>query len=180
MTLPVHADIILRNYQEEDAAQLFAAVEENRAHLRPWLIWVDGTRKMAHSLEYIRNARQEQYNQQSIAFGIFRNDRLIGGLGMHQWDQRLRKAQIGYWLVASEVGNGTMTRCIAVLLDYLFGQLELNKVELHYLPANTRSAAVAERLGFGIEGILRDSFLMNGTLHDLVVAGLLKKEYKSV
>lgn len=178
MTLTVAPGLILRNYQEEDAPSLFAAVEENRAHLRPWLIWVDATQKEMHSLEYIRNARQEQYDQQSIAFGIFREDRLIGGLGMHQWDRRLRKAQLGYWLAQAETGKGIMTGCIGVLMNYLFDRLDLNKLELHYLPGNMKSAAVAQRLGFRVEGVLRDSFLMNGTLHDLVLAGLLKKEYR--
>jgi ribosomal-protein-serine acetyltransferase len=176
MTISVNNDIVLRNYTEEDAAELFATVNENRAHLRPWLIWVDGTQKEEHSLEYIRAARQEQYDQQSVAFGIFKQGTLIGGLGMHQWDQRLRKAQVGYWLVKSEEGKGILSLCARVFLDYLFDQLQLNKIELHYLPGNVRSGAVAARLGFTVEGVLRDSFLMNGALHDLVIAGLLKKE----
>ncbi len=168
--------LILRNYVEEDAAELFATVNENRAHLRPWLLWVDGTQKEENSLEYIRAARQEQYDQQSIAFGIFKNGKLIGGIGMHLWDQRLRKAQMGYWIVKAEEGKGLLSLCAKVFLDYLFDQLQLNKVELQYLPGNNRSGAVAERLGFTVEGVMRDSFLMNGAFHDLVIAGLLKRE----
>ncbi len=174
--IQVSEGLLLRNYVEEDAAVLFQTVQENRAHLRPWLKWVDGTQKEAHSLEYIRAARQEQYDQQSIAFGIFKNGQLIGGLGMHQWDQKLRKAQMGYWLAKAAEGQGLLSQCAGVFLDYLFDQIQLNKVELHYLPANTRSDAVGKRLGFKVEGILRDSFLMNGTLQDLVIAGLLKRE----
>lgn len=174
--IQISETLLLRNYQDEDATVLFQTVNENRAHLRPWLKWVDGTQKEEHSLEYIRAARQEQYDQQSIAFGIFKHGQLIGGLGMHQWDQKLRKAQMGYWLVKAAEGKGLLSQCAGVFLDYLFDQLQLNKVELHYLPANTRSDAVGRRLGFSVEGILRDSFLMNGTLQDLVVAGLLKRE----
>lgn len=161
---------------EEDAAELFATVQANRAHLRPWLIWVDGTLKEEHSLEYIRAAKQEQNDQQSMAFGIFSNNRLVGGLGMHQWDRRLKKAQMGYWLAKAEEGKGILSLCAGVFLDYLFDKLQLNKVELHYLVSNVRSSAVAARLGFKVEGILRDSFLMNGSFHDLVVAGLLQRE----
>lgn len=173
----VDNEIILRNYREEDAPGLFATVEANRAHLRQWLIWVDGTLKEEHSLEYIRAARQEQYDQQSLAFGIFRNDRLIGGLGMHQWDQRLRKAQIGYWLVKEEEGRGVLSRCAEIFIGYLFRQLQLNKIELHHLPDNVRSAAVARRLGFTVEGIWRDSFLIHGRLQPVVVNGLLRREW---
>jgi len=180
MTLTVNKDIILRNYVEEDAAELFATVDENRAHLRPWLIWVDGTQKQEHSLEYIRAARQEQYDQLSMAFGIFKNGKLAGGLGMHQWDQRLKKAQIGYWLAKAEEGKGILSECAGVFIAYLFEHLQLNKVELQYLPGNIRSGAVAKRLGFTIEGVLRDNVLMNGAFHDLVTTGLLRKEYTKV
>lgn len=176
MTIKIDDELLLRNYKEEDAPALYAAVEANRAHLRPWLLWVDGTQKEEHSLEYIRAARQEQEDQQSIAMGIFRGETLIGGLGMHQWDRRLRKAQLGYWLVKEEEGRGVMTRCAGAFLDYLFGQLDMNKIELHYLPGNSRSAATAQRLGFRVEGMLRDSFYINGALQDLVIAGLLKRE----
>src|SRR5690606_29527748 len=83
LTLTVSHEIILRNYRDEDAPELFATVQANRNHLRPWLLWVDATLKEEHSLEYIRAARQELDDQSSIALGIFRNNRLIGGIGMH-------------------------------------------------------------------------------------------------
>lgn len=175
-SLAVSEDILLRNYDEEDALQLFKVVDANRQHLRPWLIWVDGTLREEHSLEYIRAAGQEQYDQKSMALGIFKSGILIGGIGMHHWDQRLKKAQIGYWLVKTEEGKGMIHQCASVFIDYLFGRLQLNKIELQYLTENTRSGAVAKRLGFQIEGILRDSFLMNGAFHDLVVAGLLQRD----
>jgi ribosomal-protein-serine acetyltransferase len=177
-SLAVSEDIILRNYNEEDASTLFHVIDENRQHLRPWLVWVDGTLKEEHSLEYIRAARQEQYDQKSMALGIFKNEELIGGIGMHEWDQRLRKAQIGYWLIKEEEGRGILSQCATTMLHYLFDQLQLNKIEIHHLPENVRSAAVARRLHFKVEGILRDSFLMNGKLNDLVINGLLKREWK--
>lgn len=179
-SLAVSEDIILRNYQEKDAPILFTVIDSNRQHLRPWLIWVDGTLKEEHSLEYIRAARQEQYDQKSMALGIFKNERLIGGMGMHQWDQQLKKAQIGYWLIKEAEGKGILHQCATTMLHYLFGQLQLNKIELHHLPGNVRSAAVARRLHFKVEGILRDSFLMNGKLNDLVINGLLRKEWQLV
>ncbi len=178
-TLAVSESIVLRNYQEEDAPVLFKVIDHNRQHLRPWLTWVDGTLKEEHSLEYIRAARQEQYDQKSIAFGIFKEGRLIGGIGMHRWDQRLKKAQIGYWLVKDQEGLGILSTCAKSMLRYLFEQLELNKIELHHLPGNVRSAAVAQRLHFKIEGILRDSVIINGMLTDLVITGLLRREWKT-
>ncbi|RYZ38997.1 MAG: N-acetyltransferase [Sphingobacteriales bacterium] len=38
---------------------------------------------------------------------------------------------------------------------------------------------MAKRLHFTIEGILRDSFLRNGTLGDMVINGLLRREWQA-
>lgn len=45
------------------------------------------------------------------------------------------------------------------------------------MPGNKRSSALAERLGFKIEGVIRQSYFMNGRLEDLVITGLLKTEW---
>ena len=178
LRLTVSSNLFLRTYEEEDSAELFALVDRNRIHLRPWLVWVDATIKEAHSLEYIRAARQEQYDQKSVALGIFENDTLIGGIGMHQWDQRLRKAQIGYWLAKDAEGKGILKSSAITFINYLFSNLNLNKIELQYLIKNSRSEAAAKNLGFVTEGILRDHFLMNGIFHDIVTTGLLQREWK--
>lgn len=175
--IPVSEELYLRNYEETDAPELFALIAQNRARLRPWLAWVDTTQKQSDSLEYIRAARQEQYDQQSIAFGIFRSGVLVGGIGMHHWDHELRKAEIGYWLAAGEEGRGTLFHSARALIAFLFDRLQLNKIEVRYLPGNARSAAAAAKLGFRIEGLLRESFRMHGLLQDIVVAGLLKREF---
>ena len=52
----------------------------------------------------------------------------------------------------------------------------MNKIEIHFVRTNERSAKIAERLGFKIEGIIRQSTIRNGMPEDVVVAGLLKSE----
>ena len=64
------------------------------------------------------------------------------------------------------------------LLQYLFNIVVLNKVEIRFVPANKRSAMVAEKLAFRTEGIIRQAVVRNGMLEDLVVTGLLKAEWQ--
>lgn len=178
LTIQVNESIQLRTYEESDAPLLFDKVEKNRPLLRQWLSWVDGTTRPEHSLEFIKRSKQSQYEQKGIALGIFKfGGELIGGMGMHDWDHMIRKAQIGYWLDKDQQGQGIMHASVKAFLRYLFQQLHLNKVELHYLPNNHKSAAVAKRLGFQIEGIIRDTYLMNGALHAMVISGLLQREW---
>lgn len=177
VSIIIDNDLLLRTYQPDDAAGLFQVVNENRAHLRTWLQWVDSTQKQDHSLQFIQYSIVQQNAQEALSLGIFHHTRIIGGIGMHHWDQRLKKAQMGYWISKAHEGQGIMTRCCTRFLDFLFDKLQLNKVELHFVPQNLRSAAIAKRLGFTVEGVIRQSHERNGSLEDIVVTGLLQSEW---
>jgi ribosomal-protein-serine acetyltransferase len=177
LSLTVNETILLRTYLEDDAAEHFLLVETNRKHLRPWLRWIDAHKKEAHSLDYIRFTHSQQKMQQALMLGIFEEGKLIGELVLHQWDQDLKKAEIGYWIDETHQRKGVAKSCLVRFIRYLFEQLGLNKLEARFVPANTRSAKLAAGLGFQVEGVLRDSLLHNGIFQDLVVTGLLKKEW---
>lgn len=178
VSILIDDDLLLRSYQLEDAAELFRSVEESRQHLRPWLIWVDGTTKPEHSQQFIQLSLQQQNNQEALALGIFHKRKIIGGIGMHQWDHTLQKAQLGYWISKEYEGRGIVSACLERFIDFLFEKVGLNKLEIHFVTSNKRSAVIAEKQGFKVEGIIRDSYIMNGMFTDLVVTGLLKKEWK--
>lgn len=177
VSILIDDNLLLRSYHLEDAAELFRAVNESREHLRPWLVWVDSTTRQEHSLQFIQVSLQQQNNQEALALGIFHKRKIIGGIGMHEWDHVLEKAQLGYWVSKDFEGKGIISTCLERFIDFLFDKVGLNKLEIHFVPANTRSATIAERLGFKVEGVLRDSYVINGSFTDLVVTGLLKKEW---
>ena len=99
-------------------------------------------------------------------------------MGMHKWEPDIKRAQIGYWITAPYEGRGIISKALNKFIAYLFEQLPLNKIEIHFVAANKRSAGVAAKLGFTIEGVIRQSFVRNGITEDLVVLGLLKSEWK--
>lgn len=177
VSILIDDNILLRSYQTDDAGDLFRTVNDSREHLRPWLIWVDATTKPEHSQQFIQTSLQQQHSQEALALGIFYDRKLVGGIGMHLWDHVLEKAQLGYWISKEFEGKGIVTKCLERFIDFLFDKVHLNKLEIHFIPNNKRSAAVATKLGFKTEGILRDSYIVNGTFTNLVITGLLKKEW---
>lgn len=178
VSILIDDEIFLRSYQPEDAPALFQAINRSRAHLRPWLNWVDRTTKPDHSLQFIQKSLQETNHQQSLTLGIFRNREIIGSIGMHNWDQELKRAQIGYWISSEFEGQGIITRSATRFADFLFQKLGLNKIELHFAVPNKRSAAVAQKLGVKTEGIIRAGCIINGQPEDLVVTGILRSEWQ--
>ncbi|MBS1774478.1 MAG: GNAT family N-acetyltransferase [Bacteroidetes bacterium] len=180
VSILIDDNLLLRSYHVEDAQELFRAVEDSRQHLRPWLVWVDSTIRPEHSLQFIQQSLHQQHSQEALALGIFHNRKIIGGIGMHQWNHYLKKGQLGYWIAKEYEGKGIVHKCMVRFIDFLFDTAGLNKVEIRFIPTNTRSAALAERLGCKVEGVLRDSYIVNGGFTDLVVTGLLKSEWKNI
>ena len=179
VSITIDDKILLRSYEVADAQELFDAVNNSRKHLNPWLEWVSKTTKPEHSLQFIQNAIQWQNNQEALTLGIFENDKVVGGIGMHEWDRETKRAQIGYWISAGYEGKGIINKSLIKFIEFLFDKVNLNKIEVHFLQANKRSAKVATRLGFKVEGIIRQSILRNGMPEDMVIAGLLKDEWKN-
>lgn len=177
VSILIDENLLLRSFQPDDTAALFKAVDESRNHLRPWLRWVDATTKPEHIQQFIQRTQQQLNNQEALELGIFYNRQIIGGIGMHEWNHFLKKAQVGYWIKKEFEGMGIIHRSLTYFIDFLFAKPGLNKIEIQFMPSNVRSAAVAERLGFKVEGIIRQSYFMNGKLDDLVVTGLLKSEW---
>lgn len=107
------------------------------------------------------------------------DEKISGGIGFHNLDRTNKSTHIGYWLAKDAQGKGIMTRCCTVLIDYLFGDFGLNRVQINCNIDNVRSRAIPERLGFTLEGIHRQVELINGRLGDWAVYSMLKEDWKN-
>jgi ribosomal-protein-serine acetyltransferase len=177
VSIIVAENLLLRTYEVDDAPALFDAVNQSRSHLHPWLTWVDKATKPEHSLQFIQQSLHELNMQESLALGIFYDAQIIGGVGMHNRDLQTKRAQVGYWISKEYEGKGIIHKCLQEFIKFLFEKIGLNKIEIHFIPANKRSAKVASHLGCKIEGIIRQSIIRNGIAQDVVIAGLLKSEW---
>ncbi|WIG57676.1 MAG: Acetyltransferase, GNAT family [Ktedonobacterales bacterium] len=167
--------IIVRPYREVDAVDHYAAIDESREHCRPWLPWPDYYHSIEDSRDYIARCRARWIVREDLSVGIFdvENGRFLGGSGLHprNWDARI--FEIGYWLRSSAEGHGYMSETVKLLTDYAFADLHANRVYIRCDARNTRSAAVAQRLGFVREALLRNDALANdGTVRDTLVFSL--------
>jgi RimJ/RimL family protein N-acetyltransferase len=152
------ARVLLRPYREADADALFEAIVESREHLRRFLPWERFHQTVADSREWIARMRAEWLLRRELTVGIWEiaSGRYLGGSGYHPPDWDARAFEIGYWLRVSAEGHGYMSEAVRLLVGYAFDQLHANRVEITCDARNSRSAAVARRLGFQLEGRLRN------------------------
>ncbi|MBK8051428.1 MAG: GNAT family N-acetyltransferase [Anaerolineales bacterium] len=99
---------------------------------------------------------------------------LIGTCGFHKWDQDHHHAEVGYDLSPEHWGQGYMAEALHAALDCGFARMNLHRVDAMVYVENERSVRLLQKLGFQIEGILRDYFCQDGFFYDHYVLALLK------
>lgn len=105
------------------------------------------------------HARQAQWKWNSrteldFALRLRTSGRLIGKCGLHTFDTKVGKAEIGYWLDSRLQGQGLMTEAVGRLIAFA-DELGFQRLEIRCDARNERSRNVAKRLGFEREGTLR-------------------------
>lgn len=168
--------VVVRPYRLEDADELFAAVEESRQHLWPWLPWVTQHQTVEDTRDFIlRTQAKWLLREDDLTVGFFEasSGRYLGGSGLHirGWD--VPAFEIGYWIRASAEGHGYVVETVKLLTDFAFTSLDAQRVMIRCDARNARSAAVAERLGFVREALLRNDMRdANGEVRSTLVFGL--------
>ena len=140
--------------------------------------WRGRARRRMSATSSAKRGRSTQENR-SPSSGIWMDGELAGCIGCHVVDYENRNCSIGYWLDAARQGQGIMTRCCTVLLDYLFGELQVHRVEIRAATGNVRSCAIPERLGFTREGIAREAQWVGERWLDMVIWSMLEAEWRA-
>jgi ribosomal-protein-serine acetyltransferase len=170
--------IELKQFEWGDADAIFAAVERNREYLRQWLPWVDHTHSADDVRQFISRVAAQFEAGLGPNTGIWLDGVLAGSIGCHAIDRAHRSCSLGYWIEAGRQGKGTMTRCCLRLLEYLFDEAGLHRVEIRCGAGNTRSCAIPRRLGFTREGVLRAAEWVNDRWVDLEVWSILEEDWR--
>ena len=165
--------------EAQHALEMFRLLQDNREHLDHWLRWSGKIKSVDDARALIQRFAQKYAENNGFHAGIWQENCLVGGLVCHYVDWEHRKSEIGYWLAEDALGRGLATQAARAALDYLFGQLELNRVEIQCAVDNSASRAIPERLGFTQEGILRQSHWITNRYVDHVVYALLAEDWRA-
>lgn len=179
--LIVDKDISLRLLQEEDAQNLIDLVDQNRSYLKEWLAWLDATRTIEDSINFIhRNLLQYQTNKCS-GLGMFFKGELVGMIGLLKNSTfNNYNAGIGYWLNKESNGLGIVSKSCTKLINYGFEEIDLNRIQIEVAGDNTKSRNIPKRLGFKQEAILKQANYRNNKYDDFIVFGMLKENWQTL
>lgn len=109
---------------------------------------------------------------------IIQGDIPIGTIGLSAIDYENKKAEYGIIIGENKYsGKGYAKEASQLILEYAFGELNLNKVFLKVFEDNIRAISMYKTLGFIIEGTLREDVLKNEVYRNVIVMSLLKEEW---
>ena len=169
--------LFLRPLGDTDALALFGIFSDPRVtrflSRPPWSAIDSAHERIVRDSDALRSGKY-------LCLGIEHaaSRRLIGECSLFNLAPQCRRAEVGYSLGFDAWGQGYMNEALAALLDYGFSQLDLNRVEADFDPRNKASARSLERLGFKLEGHLRERWIVEAEVSDTGLYGLLAREWR--
>lgn len=155
-----------------DGAAVNEAVRESIEELRPWMPFAQHMPTIEESETSIRRSRLQFLDRTDLRLLLVHKEsgQLVGSSGLHRIDWQARKLEIGYWIRTSCAKQGFVTEAVHAITSYAIRELQAHRIEIRCDSRNVRSARVAARASFTLEGILRnDACDVNGSLRDTMV-----------
>lgn len=116
-----------------------------------------------------------------VKWGVFAStdsDRLLGIIELLDFNLKINMVSIGYFLAEAQWGRGIATEAVRMLVEFLFTDVNVNRIQAEVMPANENSKKVLLKNGFIKEGMLRQATLWSGKgVVDLEIYSILKEDY---
>lgn len=131
-----------------DRDEFLAAVDASRDLHHPWVEPADTAERYALYLK-----RADRTDTACWLVRERRSGSLVGVVNLNNlvWNA-LCSGHLGYYGFAAGAGQGFMREAVALATSDAFAHLHLHRVEANIQPANARSRALIEWLGFRLEG----------------------------
>jgi ribosomal-protein-serine acetyltransferase len=149
--------LVLRFLKDSDAEELLLRIDQSREHLRQWLSWLDGTKDVSDTLNFIRRCSASASDGTAFHYALLWEDEIVGLVSFNSVEENNHCATIGYWLAKSRTGRGLMTAAMKALISQGFRRLGLNRIQARVAIDNHESQAICDRLGLKKEGVLRQA-----------------------
>jgi RimJ/RimL family protein N-acetyltransferase len=169
--------LTIRAPRPGDGPEIHTAVRETFDDLKAWMPWAQQMPTLEESEAVVRRAQCQFLAREDLTLFLFLKgaDTLVGASGLHRINWDIPKFEIGYWCRKRFQGQGYITESTKAIAEFAFETLGAKRVEIRCDPKNVRSRGIPDRLGFKLEGTLRnESLSTSGELRDTLVFAKIK------
>lgn len=169
----------LRIVEHRDLPDLLAvhSVEEVNRFL-PMATWTS----MEDAQEWYEKVKLRHFNGEALQFSILesRSGKVMGICLLFGYEKESGRVELGYGLGQGWWGQGYAREAVDQLIVYAFEELGLRRLDARVDPRNESSNGLLIRLGFTLEGCLRQRELFKEELVDVNLYGLLRDEWSAI
>lgn len=172
-------NVQLRRVRPSDAEAIFERV--NDSEVVRWTTRIPHPYPEDGAREFIKKSL-EQWEQGSAyvyAITLCGSDELAGVISLGNVFLKHGCAELGFWLGKSYWGRGLMTDAARLILQVAFDDLGLYRVYASAFEANIASRKVLEKVGFQLEGVMREAVVRYDKRQNYMNFGILLPEYRS-
>lgn len=166
----------LRELTTEDAEDIYEYA--SIAEVARFLIW-EPHKSINDSLWFINFAEQQYNDRSSIIWGIELREqkKLIGTIDLRGFASQHRCGDVGYVISQKYWGKGIVSEAFIALINYGFGELNLNRIEAHCEEENIGSWRVMEKTGLKFEGVLREKVFIKNKFRTMKMYSVLRRDW---
>jgi UDP-4-amino-4,6-dideoxy-N-acetyl-beta-L-altrosamine N-acetyltransferase len=114
-----------------------------------------------------------------VQFIIEAEEGPVGSVYIQNINKTHRNGEYGIFIgEPNALGKGYGTDAGRLILKYAFETLNLHKVYLRVIDNNIRAIKSYEKLGFSVDGVLKDDVCIDGEFRDIVIMSVLKGQEK--
>jgi RimJ/RimL family protein N-acetyltransferase len=171
--------LLIRMPMPGDGKAMFESINASLDELKPWLPFAHMEQTVEDVEINIREAHLKFLSREDLRLLVFlkENGNLIASSGLHRINWEIPKFEIGYWIDTRYTGKGYMTEAVQGITEFASKELNARRIEIRCDTQNVKSAAIPERLGFTLEGILRNDSLEIGSTTKLRDTSVYAKIY---
>lgn len=168
-------DIVLRKLEESDYLNYLDYVRDDLISKQFNFNYDDEGAKVRFS-ELI-----EKYSSDKKPFiwviSLKDNNEFVGMITVDSMSYVNKKVSLAYGIRKLYRGNNYAYKACFALINYLFNELDINRIELAHLSDNIPSKKTIEKLGAKYEGNARESKFYINEFKDCLIYSILKKEW---
>jgi RimJ/RimL family protein N-acetyltransferase len=153
--------LLIRKPLPGDGKAVYDAIQASLNELKPWMPWAHMNQTEEDVEANIRESYVKFLSREDLRLLVFNKETgdFIASSGLHRIDWAVPKFEIGYWIDTRHSGKGYITEAAEAITSFAFNELKAKRVEIRCDTKNTRSRAIPEKLGFTLEGILKNDSL---------------------
>lgn len=154
-------NLIIREPILKDQTAFLSSVEKSQALHHPWI------KPPQNEEQFEAYLKRSELPNHKCFLACDTSENIVGVFNISEIIlYNFRSAYLGFYSMANYAGKGYMSQGLKLVLQYIFEEIKLHRIEANIQPKNSRSINLVRANGFSKEGYSPKYLYINGKWRD--------------